>query len=144
MKILVIDGQGGKIGRQLIKAVRERFPGAEITAVGTNSAATAEMLKGGAACGATGENPVIVACRTADVILGPIGIVIADAMMGEITPAMAVAVGQARAERILIPLNRCENIVVGMAEQPVSRLLEGAVEEIARLEAAGRWGCGPA
>ena len=138
MNILVIDGQGGKIGRQLIKAIRERFPQANITAVGTNSTAAAAMLKGGATCAVTGENPVIVACRTADVIMGPIGIVIADAMMGEITPAMAVAVGQARAERILIPLNRCENIVVGMVEQPVSKLLEGAVEELARLEAEGR------
>ena len=141
MNILVIDGQGGRIGRQLIKSIRERFPEADITAVGTNSVATAEMLRGGASRAVTGETPVIVACRTADVIMGPIGIVIADAMMGEITPAMAVAVGQARAERILIPLNRCENIVVGVAEQPVSKLLDGAVEELARLEAAGRNSC---
>ena len=133
MNILVIDGQGGRIGRQLIKSIRERFPEVDITAVGTNSVATAEMLRGGASRAVTGENPVIVACRTADVIMGPIGIVIADAMLGEITPAMAVAVGQARAERILIPLNRCENIVVGVAEQPVNSLLAGAVEELARL-----------
>ncbi|WP_186565319.1 DUF3842 family protein [Lawsonibacter celer] len=132
MNILVIDGQGGRIGRQLVKAIRERFPQADVTAVGTNSTATAEMLKAGPTRAVTGENPVLVACRTADVILGPIGIVIADAMLGEITPAMAVAVGQARAERILIPLNRCENIVVGVAEQPVSALLSGALEELAR------------
>ena len=133
MEILVIDGQGGKIGRQLVKGIRERFPDASITAVGTNSVATAEMLRGGATRAVTGENPVIVACRTADVILGPIGIVIADSLLGEITPAMAVAVGQARATRILIPLNRCENIVVGAEERPVGCLLEDALTELEQL-----------
>ena len=102
-------------------------------AVGTNSMATAAMLKGGASQGATGENALLVACRRADVILGPLGIVIADALMGEISPAMAVAVGQARARRILIPLNQCDNLVAGVAELPVARLLESAVAELGKL-----------
>ena len=123
MEILVIDGQGGRIGQQLIKAILARYPQVEVTAIGTNSLATSAMLKGGASQGATGENALLVACRRADVILGPLGIVIADALMGEISPAMAVAVGQARARRILIPLNQCDNLVAGVAELPVARLL---------------------
>ena len=132
MEILVIDGQGGRIGQQLIKAILTRYPQV-VTAIGTNSLATSAMLKGGASQGATGENALLVACRRADVILGPLGIVIADALMGEISPAMAVAVGQARARRILIPLNQCDNLVAGVAELPVARLLESAVGELGKL-----------
>mgnify|MGYP001238991149 CR=1 FL=1 len=131
MEILVIDGQGGRIGQQLIKAILARYPQVEVTAIGTNSLATSAMLKGGASQGATGENALLVACRRADVILGPLGIVIADAL--EISPAMAVAVGQARARRILIPLNQCDNLVAGVAELPVARLLESAVAELGKL-----------
>ena len=133
MEILVIDGQGGRIGQQLIKAILARYPQVEVTAIGTNSLATSAMLKGGASQGATGENALLVACRRADVILGPLGIVIADALMGEISPAMAVAVGQARARRILFPLNQCDNLVAGVAERPVARLLESAVGELGKL-----------
>ena len=133
MEILVIDGQGGRIGQQLIKAILTRYPQVEVTAIGTKSLATSAMLKGGASQGATGENALLVACRRADVILGPLGIVIADALMGEISPAMAVAVGQARARRILIPLNQCDNLVAGVAELPVARLLESAVAELGKL-----------
>ena len=104
MKILIIDAQGGGIGKQVVSALKNRFPENEITAVGTNSAATTAMLRAGADHGATGENAVIVGCRQADVIIGPIGIVVADALYGEITPAMSLAVGQSRAKRILIPL----------------------------------------
>ena len=106
MEILVIDGQGGRIGQQLIKAILTRYPQVEVTAIGTNSLATSAMLKGGASQGATGENALLVACRRADVILGPLGIVIADALMGEISPAMAVAVGQARARCCRPPAER--------------------------------------
>ena len=109
MNILVIDGQGGMLGSQLVKEIASNFPAVKITAVGTNAVATASMLKAGAANGATGENPVIVGARKADVIIGPIGIVIADSLSGEITPKMATAVGQADAIRILIPMNKCEN-----------------------------------
>lgn len=130
MKILVIDGQGGGIGAALVRAVKERFPKAELTAVGTNSAATAAMLKAGADVAATGENAVVVACRSADVIIGPVACVIADSLWGEISPAMAAAVGASRARRILVPFNRCGNVIVGVAEKPVAELIRLAAAEI--------------
>lgn len=132
MNILVIDAQGGGIGRQLITALRAARPSAAITAVGTNSAATSAMLKAGADRAATGENAVVVCCREADVIAGPVGIVIADAMLGEITPAMAAAVGQSRAARILIPVSHCDNVIAGLSGQSMSTLIQCAVEEICR------------
>lgn len=133
MHILVIDAQGGGIGRQLVAGLRQAVPGVEITAVGTNSIATAAMRKAGADHAATGENAVIVACRKADVIVGPIGIVIADALYGEITPAMAAAVGQSPAKRVLIPFNHCDNLLVGVANPSVSALLQEAVDVLRRL-----------
>lgn len=129
-KILVIDGQGGQLGGQIVKELRAKFSDIQITAVGTNASATAAMIKAGASKGATGENPVIVACRKADVIIGPIGIVIADALMGEVTPAMAVAVGQADAARILIPMNKCENMVAGVSNLSTSVLIQDAVSKV--------------
>jgi len=92
-KITVIDGQGGKMGRSIIEQLKKQFPEQEILAIGTNSIATSAMLKAGADYGATGENPVIVAARDSDIIIGPIGIVIADSLHGEVTAAMAAAVG---------------------------------------------------
>ena len=130
-KIVIIDGQGGKIGAQLIDAIRERCEDAEIVAVGTNSIATSNMLRSGPDAAATGENPVIVACRDADVIAGPIGIVIADALYGEVTPAMALAVGQSRAERVLIPVNKCGSMVVGVGDVPMAALIREAADCIA-------------
>ena len=132
--ILVIDGQGGNIGRQLIKMIQEALPNAEIRAVGTNSIATANMLKGGNVDAATGENTVIVGCRKADVIVGPVGIVIADALMGEVTPAMANAVGQSEAVRILIPLNKCDTLIAGVNNTSTSYLMENAIEKIKNLD----------
>ncbi|MBR4020757.1 MAG: DUF3842 family protein, partial [Firmicutes bacterium] len=130
MKILVIDGQGGQLGAQLIKAMGSEFPEADITAVGTNAVATASMLKAGAHQAATGENPVIVACRKADVIVGPIGIVIADSLMGEVTPKMAVAVGQADAKRILLPVNKCDNLIAGVSKPTVGSLIEDVIQKL--------------
>lgn len=130
MKIVVIDGQGGRLGAGLVAAVKEKFPQAELTAIGTNAIATAAMLKAGAAQGATGENPVIVACRTADVIAGPIGILAADALLGEITPAMAAAIGCASAKKVLIPMNRCGIRVMGVAERSMNEYIALAMEEI--------------
>ncbi|MCI8926244.1 MAG: DUF3842 family protein [Lachnospiraceae bacterium] len=131
MKILIIDAQGGGIGKQVVSALKNRFPENEITAVGTNSAATTAMLRAGADHGATGENAVIVGCRQADIIIGPIGIVVADALYGEITPAMSLAVGQSRAKRILIPVNHCNNVIVGVTDSSIGRLIEGVLEELA-------------
>ena len=133
MNILVIDGQGGRLGSQLVQAAVARFPQARICAVGTNAMATAAMIKAGAHQAATGENPTIVACRTADVIVGPIGIVIADALYGEVTPAMAVAVGQSRAARVLIPINKCENQVAGVADQPLAAMVDDALRRVAAM-----------
>ena len=125
-RIVIIDGQGGRIGSQLIEALRA-FEGVEITAVGTNSIATANMLKSSPDNAATGENPVVVACRTADVIAGPVGIVIADSLFGEVTPEMAKAVGQSGAARVLIPVNRCDNMVAGVGDVPLAALIRDAV-----------------
>lgn len=129
MEILVIDGQGGGLGRQLVGAVKKAVPDAVVTAIGTNSAATSAMLKAGADRAATGENAVVVGCRRADVILGPIGIVMADALLGEITPAMAQAVAQSPARRILIPSNRCDTLVVGV-DSPIGTLVEQAAAAV--------------
>lgn len=130
MNILVVDAQGGGIGRQLVAAIKQNIPGAAVTAVGTNSAATSAMLKAGADRAATGENAVVVGARSADIIVGPVGIVIADSLLGEITPAMAVAIGQSRAKRILIPVNHCDNIIAGMPDLSVAALVQNAVDKI--------------
>lgn len=130
MHILVIDGQGGGIGKQLVEEIRKALPEAFITAAGTNSIATSAMIKAGADNGATGENAVIVGCRNADIIAGPMGIVIADSLLGEITPSMAVAVGQSSALRILLPVNRCKNLIIGIADMDIATMIKKAVEEI--------------
>lgn len=109
------------------------MPDAEITAVGTNIAATTCMLKAGASNGATGENAVIVGARNAEIIVGPIGIAIADSLLGEITPAMAVAVGQSQAKKILIPVNKCNNIVIGTEDKTTSELIAEAIEKIKEI-----------
>ena len=129
-QILVIDGQGGQLGSQIIREILTKFQGISVYAVGTNATATLAMKKAGAEKAATGENPVVVACRTADVIIGPIGIVIADSLFGEVTPKMAVTVGQARAVRILIPFNRCDNLVAGVQDSPTSALIQDAMEKL--------------
>ena len=128
MKVLIIDAQGGGLGKQLVGAIKSNFPALTVIAVGANTTATAAMLKAGADQAATGENPVLVACRSADVILGPIGIVIADALMGEITPAMAAAVGQSQARKILIPFNQCQTYIAGVGDLSAGKLIASAVE----------------
>lgn len=130
MNILIIDAQGGGIGRQLIAAIRENIQDAVITAVGTNTTATAAMLKAGADRAATGENAVVVNSRKADVIIGPIGIVIADAMLGEITPRMANAVAQSDARRLLIPVSHCDNVVVGVNSLNIGKLIQAVIAEL--------------
>lgn len=129
-KVVVIDGQGGRLGRMVVEQIRAASLSCEVLAVGTNSIATANMLKAGADAGATGENPVIVACRSADVILGPVGILSADALLGEITPAMAAAIGQSRATKLLLPVNMCATRVVGVRPLSFGELVTAAVEEL--------------
>ena len=132
MKLVVIDGQSGRTGALLVERVRAAGLPLELLAVGTNAIATAAMMKAGAQRGATGENPVLVACRDADIIAGPIGILMADALMGEITPAMAVAVGQSPAKRILVPVNHCDNYIVGVTDLSMAKLIEGVVTEVGK------------
>lgn len=133
MTVLIVDGQGGRLGKQLVKEVRERFPQLPLMAVGTNSMATESMLKAGADRAATGENAVVVACRKADVIIGPVGIVIADALLGEVTPAMAKAVGQSEAVRILLPSDKCDTFIAGVGSNGMSALVEDAMDKLASL-----------
>lgn len=138
MKILVIDGQGGRLGRKLLENIRKTCPDAEITAVGTNSIATENMMNSNCANHlATGENAVIVACRTARVIIGPFGIATADAMMGEISPAMANAVASSAAYRILIPMNLCNTYVAGVTSGSAA-ILEDAMQHLRKIADGGK------
>ncbi len=132
-QVLIIDGQGGRIGRQLVEKIKAAQLPVTVTAVGTNSAATAAMLKGGADQGATGENAVVVNSRRADVIIGPVGIVICDALLGEITENMAAAVGRSDARKLLLPVNLCGNTVVGVPDLSISALLASALDHLTAI-----------
>ena len=133
MRILIIDGQGGGVGRQLAAQIKQAFPDVELAAVGTNTIATAAMLKGGADTAATGENAALVAVRKADIIVGPLGIVVTDSLGGEITPAMAKAVAQADAKRILLPFKNCDNVIVGVSDYSLGNLIQQAIEELRKI-----------
>lgn len=132
-KITVIDGQGGKMGRTIIEQLKKQFPEQEILAIGTNSIATSAMLKAGADYGATGENPVIVAARDSDIIIGPIGIVIADSLHGEVTAAMAAAVGRSHAYQILMPVNRCNHRVVGCESLSMNEIISLVLQHVKEI-----------
>ena len=125
MTILVIDGQGGKLGKRLVESIKKSFPQVEVMAVGTNSAASESMMRAGA-------DPVIVASRTAQIIVGPMGIALADALMGEISPAMANAVAASAAYRVLIPMNLCDTYVAGVSQKS-SAIMDDAMEHIRQL-----------
>lgn len=129
-KIIVIDGQGGNIGKQLVKRIREELPDAYIRAVGTNSTATGNIIKAGADEAATGENAVIVAARDADIITGPVGIIVADALLGEVSSAMAKAVSDSKAIKVLIPVNKCDILIAGVKDKSISELIEAAIRQI--------------
>ena len=131
MKLVVIDGQGGRLGCLLVEGLRKRLPQAQICALGTNAVATAAMLKAGADVGATGENPVVRNVMDADGVLGPVGIVVANAILGEVTPAMAEAVGSCRGKKYLVPVNSCGVVVVGVEELPLPAYAAQAVEALA-------------
>lgn len=133
MNIVVIDGHGGQLGAQLVKEILGNFQNINLTAIGTNAVATTAMMKAGAKNAATGENPIIVACRKADVIMGPIGIVIADSLFGEISPKAATAVGQADAIRILLPMNKCENQIAGVPNLNTAALIDDAISKLGRV-----------
>jgi hypothetical protein len=133
MKIVIIDGQGGRMGKTVIEQLCKQHPDLETYAIGTNSIATAAMLKAGASYGATGENPVIVNAGNADIIIGPIGIVMADALLGEITAAMAAAISSSPAYKILIPVNRCNHFIAGVQEHTLSEYINIVCEEVGRV-----------
>jgi len=134
MKILVIDGQGGRIGAMLTSEIKKIITEKdELIAIGTNTLATAAMLKAGVLNAATGENPIVVNAKNADIIVGTMGIVIADALLGEITPKMAKAIGQSSALKVLVPMNKCSVYVVGAKEISVSDAVMLAVEKIKEL-----------
>lgn len=130
MKITIIDGQGGKMGKSVIEQLKKGHPNLELYAIGTNSIATSAMMKAGADYGATGENPAIVNARDSDIIVGPIGIVFADSLLGEITPAIAVAIGASPAFKILIPVNRCNHFVVGCKDAGLGEYIRMVCEKI--------------
>ena len=133
MKLVIIDGQGGKMGRTVIEQLKKNLPDLEIYVCICKGAGLqqncARTSKAGADYGATGENPVIVGARTADIIIGPIGIVIADALMGEITPSMATAIGQSPAYKILIPVNRCNHYIPGCGDHNLGEYIKMVCEE---------------
>ena len=131
IQLLIVDGQGGGIGRQLVEAVKNAKIPCEITAVGANTVATAAMLKAGADQAATGENAIRVCAARADIILAPIGMVLADAMLGEVTADMAVAIGRSPAHKILLPVARCQTTVVGVVKMTMAEAVEKAVAETA-------------
>ena len=133
MRIVVIDGQGGGIGRSLVELLVKNFPGAEVGAVGTNSVATENMLKGGPSYAATGDNAVVFNAAEADVIMGPAGIIMANAMHGEISPAIALAISSSKAKVVLIPMNHCRAYIAGVEEKKVAEYLQDAIEIVRRL-----------
>lgn len=130
MNVLIIDGQGGQLGAQLVKEIALKYENIDLTAVGTNAVAASSMLKAGAKKAASGENPVVVACRKADVIIGPVGIVIADSLLGEVTEKMALAVGRADAVRILIPMNKCDNLIAGVTNLNTKALIDDVLSKL--------------
>lgn len=133
MRIVVIDSQGGGFGRALIEKLRANGCREEIIAVGTNSMATSAMLKAGATAGATGENAVIVNAARADILAGPIGLVIANSMLGECSPAMALAVANSTAQKVLIPSGKCCVAIAGLPDLPLNEYISDAVHRILKM-----------
>lgn len=133
MRIVVIDGQGGGIGRSLVELLVKNFPDAEVGATGTNSIATETMLKGGPSFAATGENAILFNAAEADVIIGPAGIIMANALHGEISPAIAMAVSSSKAKVVLIPMNHCRAYIAGVEEKKVAEYLQDAIDIIRRI-----------
>lgn len=132
-KITIIDGQGGKIGKTIIEQLKKMMPEQELYVIGTNALATAAMLKAGADYGATGENPCVVNAEDSDIIIGPIGIVIANALLGEITPKIATAVGASKAYKILIPMNKCNHYVVGCGDNGLAENIRIVCDKVNEL-----------
>ncbi len=131
MRIAVIDGQGGGIGKSIVEKLRKELPeNTEIIALGTNSLATSFMLKAGANEGASGENAIVYNASRVDIIIGMIGILISNSMLGELTPAMAKAIAESPAKKVILPLNRCNIEIIGVDNQPIPHLIDAAIMRI--------------
>lgn len=130
MRIAVVDGQGGGIGRTIVEKIKAAMPEVEVLALGTNSAATGQMIRAGADDGATGENAIVHNMKYVDVVVGVIAIINANSMMGELSPKMAQAIGESRAFKVLLPINRCNIHVVSTEDAPLSVHLDNAVRVI--------------
>lgn len=133
MKIVIIDGQSGKIGKSIAEQIKKRHSDLELYGIGTNSLATSALLKGGADFCATGENACIVNAQDADIIMGPIGIVFANSLLGEITPAIASAASGSKAFKILIPTNRCNHFIAGCTDMSLSESIKAAVDKLEEM-----------
>ena len=125
-KLVVIDGQGGGVGKSLVAAIKQLAPSQRVIALGTNVQATAAMLRAGADAGATGESAIRYQCKSADVIAGVAGILHANAMMGEISPGIAAAVSLSEGQKVLVPLERCGLMIAGVGKQPLDSLIREA------------------
>lgn len=130
MRIAVVDGQGGGIGRAIVEKIKAAMPEAEVLALGTNSAATGQMLRAGADDGATGENAIVHNMKNVDVVVGVIAVINANSMMGELSPKMAEAIGESKAFKVLLPINRCNIHVVSVEDVPLSVHLDNAIKAI--------------
>ncbi|NLW78258.1 MAG: DUF3842 family protein [Ruminococcaceae bacterium] len=132
-RLLILDGQGGGVGRKIAERLLREAPGAELLVVGSNAVATANMMKAGGIAGATGENAWVYNCGRAHIIVGPIGIVLANAMHGEISPAMALAVAQSPAQRVLVPVPNHHIRVAGLPEKTLAQYLDDMVPAVKAL-----------
>ncbi len=129
--LMVMDGQGGGIGRAIIRRLREAFgEEVEILALGTNSVATSQMMKAGANRGATGENAIVTTAPMVDIIIGPLAIIMANAMMGEVTAKMTEAISSSKALKVLIPLTQERIKIVGVSDEPLPHLIDQILETI--------------
>ncbi|MEN6314914.1 MAG: DUF3842 family protein [Clostridiaceae bacterium] len=134
MRIAVVDGQGGGMGKAMVEKLRCEFGGdVEIVALGTNALATALMLKAGANEGASGENAIVFNSTKVDVIMGAIGIIAANSMLGELTPPMAKAISESPAKKVLVPLNRCNILIAGVKSEPLPHYIDDAIMMVKEL-----------
>ena len=138
MKIAVVDGQGGGIGKSIIERLRKELSSEQaakvtIIALGTNALATGAMLKAGADEGATGENAIVRTVEAVDIVLGPLGIVLANSILGELTPNMASAIASCKAHKLLIPMTRCGVEIVGAKIDPLPRQIDALAEKAMEL-----------